>query len=160
MVQRDFDVPDDDMFRLWRAVFALVHADGKFSDDEKKYIEHVTDQFSFSSKQKSIIQKDIKQKADVVALFNDIEKLDNGRQFFLMARTIVWCDGFLHELEMDAIQRVVKSLGNDANMFEAELRWIERKPVRRVGQDEDAHHEGVIKIVVEQMSAFYKEKVI
>lgn len=154
-----FDPPEEDVFRLWRAVFALVHVDGEFSDDERRYVERIMDTFSFSNEQKDIINKDLKEKAGVVSLFKKIEQEKNIRQFFVMARAIVWCDNFLHELELKAINQIVDSLGQDVKRYQNELRWVERKPIMIKGHDQDApHQDGLMQIVSNHMEAFYKGK--
>ena len=155
-----FSMPDDDMFRLWRAVFALVHADGSVAEAEREYIEKIINIFSFSAKQKRIIKKDLKRKEDVAALFGEIEKEEHKRQFFNIARTIVWCDGYLHEMEMAAMNEIVNNLGKEAEKYQKELRWISRKPIVEVGHSENQPEEDVMQIVMEQMTAFYKEKII
>ncbi len=160
MVHKDFQTPDEDMFCLWRAAFALVHADGAFSQEEKDYIEKIIDTFAFSMKQKRVIKKDLKVKTSVVELFNDIKDEKLIRQFFVIARTIVWCDGFLHQLELDAINQITKNLGESATLYQNELRWIKRKPIMKEGVLPDTPADDVMAIVVAQMKAFYKEQVL
>ncbi len=158
MTHFNFDPPDDEMFCLWRAVFALVHVDGEFSDAEKVYIDKMSEIFVFTDAQKSVIQNDIKSKARVAVLFDDIQSDDYRRQFFVMARTIVWCDGFLHELELQAIEKIVHNLGQNAEKFQKELRWIDRKPIINEGQASHVPQEDVMRTVLKQMTVFYKEK--
>lgn len=160
MTNEQFPTPDDEMFALWRAVFALVHVDGNVSDEEISYIEKIKDAFSFTRKQKKIIKSDLKDKQNVAELFKEITKTNHQRQFFVMARTIIWCDGYLHELELEAVNKIVKHLGDDRAKFENELRWIKRKPVTDEGREPDALQEDMMKIVFRKMSAFYKEKTI
>lgn len=160
MTHKDFETPDEGMFCLWRAAFALVHADGAFSQEEKDYIESIVETFAFSAKQKRIIKKDLKDKTSVVGLFNDIQGDDLIRQFFVIARTIIWCDGFLHQLEQEAINKIVENLGENAISFQNELRWIKRKPIIKEGYLPDAPADDVMTIVVEQMKAFYKEQIL
>ncbi len=160
MTDEQFPTPDDQMFALWRAVFALVHVDGAITEEEVSYIEKIKDAFNFTRKQKKIIKTDLKNRQDVASLFEEITQVNYQRQFFVMARTIIWCDGYLHELELEAVNKIVKNLGEDRTKFENELRWIERKPVTDEGRAPEALQEDMIKIVFRKMSAFYKEKTI
>lgn len=156
-----FNPPDQDMFRLWRAVFALVHVDGEFSEDEQRYVEKITDVFAFTDQQKEKINKDLEKKRDVVSLFKKIEREENMRQFFVMARAILWCDNFLHELELRVIKKIVDSLGKDTKKYQNELRWMERKPIMIKGHNPDApHQDELMQIVSRQMESFYKGKQI
>jgi len=154
----NFSPPDEDVFRLWQAVFALVHVDGDFSDQEKFYVERIVDIFAFTDDQKAEVHKTLKKKMGAVVLFKRIEEQDNIRQFFVMARTIIWCDGIYHELEATAIEHIVQDLGDDAQSYEHELRWINRKPILAEGSTPEVLEKDLIQIVTEQMSAFYKEK--
>jgi len=92
-------------------------------------------------------------------LFGKIEQEKNIRQFFVMARAIIWCDNFLHELELRAINQIVDSLGQDVKRYQNELRWMERKPIMIKGHDQDApHQDELMQIVSNHMEAFYKGK--
>ena len=145
MHQHRFETPDEDMFRLWRAVLALVHVDGELSPEEKDYTKQVTNIFSFSFRQRWTIKGDMKKNPDVEKLFKKIKHKEYRRQFFVMARNIIWCDGLLHEAEQKAVQQIVESIGDDAALFENELRWIDRKPTEDING------------IIEQMSLFYRE---
>ncbi len=160
MTDEKFPTPDDEMFALWRAVFALVHVDGNISQEEIAYIEQIKDAFNFTNKQKKIIKSDLKEKKDVAELFKEITGTNHLSQFFVMARTIIWCDGYLHELELEAVNKIVKHLGSDRAKFENELRWIERKPVADESRESKTSQEDMMNIVFRKMSAFYKEKSI
>tara|TARA_R110002095_G_scaffold76460_1_gene65367 strand:+ start:986 stop:1468 length:483 start_codon:yes stop_codon:yes gene_type:complete len=160
MDKYQFKAPDKDVFKLWRAVFALVHVDGNFSQEEQHYIKTIIDAFSFTTKQKEVIRQDLENKVDAIKLFQEITQVDNQRQFFVMARTIAWCDGYLHEDEQGIIQKIVNSLGQDAKKFQKELRWLERKPIMTEGKSSGKPEDDLIQIVFTKMSAFYRENII
>ncbi|MCL4679430.1 MAG: TerB family tellurite resistance protein [Alphaproteobacteria bacterium] len=153
----DFHAPDKEMFKLWRAVFSLVHADQKVSPEELQYVEAMVEVFRFTDDQKEAIKEDMKKPRDVVKLFKQIKSKAHRRQFFVMARTIVWCDGFLHELESKAIQRVVKSIGEEAKDYANELRWIERKPAMEADLSPAKAEERMMQDVVAKMLVFYRD---
>ncbi len=146
--------PDDALFSLWRAVFALVHVDGEVSSEEERYIDSVMERFSFSNEQQDIVRDDLKKQGSVVTLFQNIESLDYRRQFFVLARTVVWCDGFLHDDERQALEDVQKSLGDDIAQYSSELRWLDRKPVPYDGVSGETNEERMMQTVIYQMLAF------
>lgn len=153
----NFQAPDEEMFHLWRAVFSLVHADKEVSPEELQYVEAMVDVFRFSSKQKKTIKEDMKKPRDVVRLFRKIKGKAHRRQFFILARTILWCDGFLHDLESKAIQRIVKDIGQEADNYANELRWIERKPILESHLTPEEAEERMMQDVVAKMLSFYGE---
>lgn len=160
MQEKKFTSPTDDVFQLWRAVFALVHVDGKVSEPEKHYIQTIQNIFSFSKKQHAKIESDLEQEASAVLLFSEINDQENRRQFFVMARTIMWCDGYLHEAEMGTIKDIVKNLGEEAKLYQKELRWMDRKPFLTEGKEPDEKEQDLIQLVVKKMAAFYEDNVI
>ena len=155
-----FSAPEEDVFRLWRAVFALVHVDGTFTEEEQNYIKQIIETFAFTEEQRQTIEQDIKDKASVIQLFEDIQDEDNQRQFFVMVRTIAWCDGYLHEAEQEVMQKIVNNLGDKAQKFEKELRWLERKPIMTEGQSSGKPEDDLMQLVLKKMSAFYRENII
>ena len=155
---KGFEAPDDEMFTLWRAVFSLVHVDGDVSEEEESYIRGMMDVFHFSEKQRKTIEADLKVPGDVVALFRKISSLRHRRQFFILARTIVWCDGIFHDDERAAIEALKVALGDSVSDYESELRWIDRKPDVVSQSVDDDSEERMMKDVVRQMVEFYKEE--
>lgn len=156
METHDFEAPDSEMFKLWQAVFSLVHVDGDVSDEERDYIEGMMDVFHFSEEQRAIIAADLQNPGDVVGYFGKISSIRHRKQFFIMARTIVWCDGVFHDDERAAIDAVKSALGDALSEYESEIRWIDRKPDLGdglIGGDQ----ERMMKSVVRQMLEFYED---
>ncbi len=157
MVAGDFQAPDEKMFRLWRAVFSLAHADGEISPEEVQYVEAMIEVFHFTDEQKKIIKEDLKNSCDIIELFNKIEGKEYRRQFFVMARTILWCDGFLHEMESKAIDDIVAQIGDEAKEYTRELRWINRRPVAEYGASGESAEEKMMRDIMTKMFSFYKD---
>lgn len=154
---REFDAPDDEMFKLWRAVFSLVHADDELAEEERGYIEGMMDVFHFSDEQQSVIQKDILTPPDTIALFSALKNQRHRKQFFVMARTIIWCDGIFHDKEREVIETIKAHLGGGVREYEAELRWIDRKPDAQADHEWETGEEAMMKQMVCQMLDFYKD---
>ncbi len=153
----DLQSPDEDMFHLWQAIFSLVHADEEVSPEEEKYVDAMVEVFRFTAEQKAIIKEDIKNPRDIFELFDEIKDREYRRQFFVMARTILWCDGFLHELESKAINHIVDKLGDEASEYASELRWIDRKPFMEPDIPKEKAEERMMQDVVAKMITFYKK---
>lgn len=157
MELKTFQAPDGEMFALWRAVFSLVHADGEIADEERGYIEGMMEVFRFSAEQRVTIANDLADAPDTVELFKALKNLRHRKQFFVMARTVVWCDGLFHEKERESIERLRKALGDDVAGYEGELRWIDRKPDLIAQNECETGQEAMMKDVVRQMLDFYKD---
>jgi uncharacterized membrane protein YebE (DUF533 family) len=160
MEMKTFQAPDEEMFALWRAVFSLVHADGEIAAEERGYIEGMMEVFRFSEDQRKAIEHDLKKAPDTLSLFKTLKSESHRKQFFIMARTIIWCDGFFHEKERALIEKIRKALGKDIAGYESELRWIDRKPEMIPENALETHQEAMMKNVVRQMLDFYKDAVL
>lgn len=149
--------PDDEMFALWRAVFSLVHADDEIADEEREYIAAMMRIFHFNEAQQEIVYADLDSPIDVVELFSRLKTKAHIRQFFIMARSVIWCDGVYHEDEAEAIKRIMDYLGEHAGEFEEELSQIENKPAEAQGGGASGQ-EAMMTSVVRQMMNFYKKR--
>ncbi|MGB0720476.1 MAG: hypothetical protein ACPGRX_08380 [Bdellovibrionales bacterium] len=152
----DFEAPDAEMFKLWRAVFSLVHVDGEVSGEERDYIDGMMDVFHFSDKQRQIVDSDIQTPGEVVGFFDQISSVRHRRQFFILARTIVWCDGVFHDDERAALDSVKAHLGADVDSYASEIRWLDRRPDTFFADANDPPQEAMMKSVVRQMIDFYR----
>ncbi len=157
MEMREFEAPEPEMFKLWRAVFSLVHADGDLAEEERGFVEGMMEVFHFSAEQRAEIEQDLTAAPDTLALFSALKNLRHRKQFFVMARTIIWCDGIFHDKERDIIERITAYLGASAQDYAAELRWVDRKPESAAPRNDwETDEEIMMKGVVRQMLDFYK----
>ena len=158
MKVQGFEAPDAEMFKLWRAVFSLVHVDGEVSPEERDYVEGMMDVFHFSNAQREVVESDIKNSGDVVGFFKEISSVRHRRQFFILARTIVWCDGIYHDDEREAIEAIKDSLGDNIKHYTSEIRFIDRKPsvLHDTRRGDDQEH--MMQAVMRQMLDFYREQ--
>lgn len=148
------EAPDQDMFALWQAVFAMVHVDGEVSDDEEVIINNVMDAFQFSQEQRDVVRDTMKKPGDVVSLFQKVGSKKHRKQFFILARIIAWCDGIFHDDEREALSAVQDALNNPQD-YESELRFLMRKPAVPEGLRGDTDEERMMSHVVLQMAEFY-----
>lgn len=151
------DAPNDALFRLWRAVFSLAHVDGELASQERALIEQAMDIFSFNDEQRAEIEADMGAAGNVLGFFRDIELPLYRSQFFRLARIMIWSDGFLHEDELAMIEAIKEDLGDEAAEYEADLRWITRKPDLPMGESAVSPEEETMKHVIVQMISFYEQ---
>lgn len=157
MDTKAMEPPDAEMFALWRAVFSLVHADNEVTEEEKGYIDGIMQVFRFSDKQKTIVASDLAEAKDVVSLFTALKSERHQKQFFVMARTVLWCDGAFQEAEQAAVERLKAALGSRLEDFRQQLEWLARKPEAGVNGALETGEEAMMKGVVRQMLDFYRE---
>ncbi|MCB1721441.1 MAG: TerB family tellurite resistance protein [Rhodospirillales bacterium] len=150
-------IPDSGMFALWRAVFSLVHEDGELAEAERNLVAQVMDVFRFSLEQRAIVERDMEAAGDARRLFQEIELSEYRSQFFRLARIVIWCDGVLHDDELAVIHDIQDDLGDEAAVYEADLRWMNRKPDLPLGEQAGSPEEEMIKHMIYQMIAFYKQ---
>ena len=112
------------------------------------------DVFHFSQEQRAAVEGDLSAPPDIVELFSKIRLGTHKRQFFILARTIVWCDGVYHAGEVEALERITAHLGDGATAFKAELEQLEIKPDN--GGDKGGA-DTMMKDVVRRMIDFYKD---
>ncbi len=96
-------------FYMWRAVFAMAHADHVVTAEEKKYLKGVLASENFTDAQKTILQDDIHTAQDVAEMFLRIEDQNDRSQFFYHARMMVWSDGDFGEQEQKIIMGLKKN---------------------------------------------------
>ena len=151
--------PGAEMFALWRAVLSLVHVDDDIAAMEDYLVESITQVFKFSEDQKEQIEKDMKARPDPKVLFQDIKTQACKAQFFRLARIVIWCDGILHEDELEIVDGIKDSLGDEIADYESDLRWMRRKPDLPIGETAESSEEEVMKHILFQMIAFYEGQI-
>lgn len=93
-------------FYMWRAVFAMAHADNIVTGEEKKYLNNILEKEPFNAEQKRILMEDIDRPQDIAEMFVNIEDQNDRSQFFYHARMLVWSDGDFGEQEQKIMTRL------------------------------------------------------
>lgn len=83
----------DSQFYIWRALFAVAHADNVVTDEEVKFMAHVMDEVDFSEDQASLLKDDLHHAKNAEEMFLKITDQKDREQFFELARDLVWVDG-------------------------------------------------------------------
>ncbi len=80
-------------FNMWRAIFAMAHADNIITKEEEKFMREGLENYPFSKEQRQILEEDIKTAQNVGDCFQKITSHQDRSDFFVFARLLVWCDG-------------------------------------------------------------------
>ena len=80
-------------FHMWRAIFALAHADHVVTQEERKFMNKALHEQGFSEEQKRVLRDDMETSSDIMNMFLRIEDQEDRSQFFYFARMLLWCDG-------------------------------------------------------------------
>ncbi len=111
-------------FYMWRAVVAMVHADGVVTPQEVAFVNDYMKVISLSAQQIEEIGRDLQAPQDVYEMFSYILTRQDRKDFFVLARALSWCDGDydgqekliieqLEEMHMDDESRVLLEESRD-----------------------------------------------
>jgi len=91
---------------MWRAVVAMVHADGIVTPHEIDFVNTHILNLPLSEGQMKVIRQDIQTPQDVGSMFSQIEVQNDKRDFFVLARALAWCDGDLDKQEAKILHTI------------------------------------------------------
>lgn len=136
----------DSKFNMWRALFALVHADGVTTKEEVNFMAEVMEDVAFSDEQRDTLKSDASDPQDPVALFSKIEEPLDQAKFFKYARKLVHIDGDFGEEEQDIMLKLerlhIETVDMDALIgktelyFEGDARYKEDSEILKVSPGE------------------------
>lgn len=89
----------ESVFNMWRAVFALAHADDEVSKEEQRFMYKVLVEENFSAAQKLRLENDMEYPQDISEMFKGISEQEDRSRFFYLARLMCWSDGNFDEQE-------------------------------------------------------------
>jgi uncharacterized membrane protein YebE (DUF533 family) len=93
---------------MWRAVVAMIHADGVVTPHELAFINDYIPDLNLSRTQLEMIADDLQNPKSVYGMYERIVTSDDRHDFFALARALSWCDGDFDEQEekiIDALER-------------------------------------------------------
>lgn len=102
------EVLSESRFYMWRAIFAIAHADGVVAPDELEFIQEHTANVPFSDGQKAILAKDLANPQNVVSMFKQVKNEQDIEDFFTLARILCWSDGDFDKQE----RKIMKQLAD------------------------------------------------
>jgi len=95
-------------FHMWRAVFALSHADHVVTDEEQRFMFRALASEDFSQEQKDILEQDMRVAQDPARHFTRITDQRDRTQFFYFARMLLWSDGDFAKQEQEIVTALEK----------------------------------------------------
>lgn len=93
-------------FYMWRAVVAMVHADGVVTPHEVSFVNDYIHDVGLSKEQLEMIAQDLQTPQDVYDMYAHIDSKDDKTDFFALARALSWCDGDYDDQEQLIIDRL------------------------------------------------------
>ncbi len=98
-------------FAMWRAVVAMIHADGVVKPHEIHFVLEGTKDLPLSAVQKAILAADLQTPVDVRSVFDGITNPRDREDFFHLARSISWSDGDFAVREQAMIRELQNHCG-------------------------------------------------
>lgn len=105
----DKEPVSESRFYMWRAVFAMAHADDMITDEERKFMLKAIEEHNFSDFQKDILLNDIENKQDIASMFSFVTEQEDKSKFFYYARILCWSDGDFDAQEQEVLTRLKRS---------------------------------------------------
>lgn len=93
-------------FYMWRALFAIAHADDVVSHEEMIFLNNAMATTHLSEEQRAVLKSDLEHKQCVDEMFERVTLREHRTQFFYLARMLCWCDGDFDQQEQDLFARL------------------------------------------------------
>lgn len=103
----------DSRFNMWRAVVAMVHADGVVTPHELAFVNDHVRELNLSEGQLQTVSQDLQTPQDVYEMFAHISDVEDKKDFFALARALSWCDGDFAKQEQHIIECLEESHFDD-----------------------------------------------
>lgn len=108
----------ESQFYMWRALFAMAHADNVVTDEEIRYMAEVMEDIPFSEEQQKTLNDDIKNPKDIIQMFDGIKDARDQAKFFKFAQELVWVDGDYGKKEQEIMLQLIQAHVKTTNLDE------------------------------------------
>lgn len=115
-------------FYMWRAVFAMAHADGVVTAQEVSFLSESTLDLPLSDAQRQMLKRDLAEAQDPATMFTQVTEARDREEFFVLARVLCWSDG-----DYDAQERKMMGVLEDLDARQDAKALLERS--RQVVQE-------------------------
>ncbi|MES2729850.1 MAG: hypothetical protein V4621_07120 [Pseudomonadota bacterium] len=99
---------------VWRSLVALAHVDGKLTNNEWQFLLPSILRLNLLDEQRDLLQHDLKNPQKVADMFQNITKVKDRAQFFVLAGQLVYADGDYDEAEKKILLELSRSPLKDA----------------------------------------------
>ena len=96
----------ESQFYMWRAIFALAHADDVVTNEELRFMSEALEDVPFSDEQKAILKKDTLDAQSVEVMFMQITDPLDQSEFFQIASKMAHIDGDFGQEEQDIMLKI------------------------------------------------------
>jgi len=100
---------NESRFYMWRAVVAMIHADGVVTPHELSFIKDYMSDLNLTPNQTLLLEMDIAKPQLVHDMFSEISELQDRKDFFALARALAWCDGDFDAQEEHILNHLEKN---------------------------------------------------
>jgi len=97
---------NESQFNMWRAIFALAHADDIVTSEELRFMAETLEDIPFSDEQKAVLQNDAKEEQSVEVMFERISDPVDQAGFFKFASRLAHIDGDFGAEEQEVMLRL------------------------------------------------------
>ena len=101
---------NDSQFSMWRAMIALVMADGEEHPAETQFFNQRFEKLNMTEEQKDVLLGDIGSNKPVSDFFEGITEPRDRSMFIMFARQLFWCDGDFSEQEKEIHERLTEQV--------------------------------------------------
>ena len=116
---------NESRFYMWRAVVAMIHADGVVTPQELSFVQDYMNDIDLSPEQRAIVGQDIHEPQLIHKMFSQIMNLQDRKDFFALARALSWCDGDFDAQE----EKILAHLEKNHNLVESQALLTESRDV-------------------------------
>ncbi|MCB9025825.1 MAG: TerB family tellurite resistance protein [Bdellovibrionaceae bacterium] len=99
---------NESKFNMWRAIVALVHADGIKHPKEDQFLLEAFNKLPLNSKQVETLKQDMIKVQNVDEYFDKITEPSDRSHFIYFARLLFWSDGDFHKQESEILNHFHK----------------------------------------------------
>ena len=131
-------------FNMWRAVLALIHADGAIHPKELEFMNHYLLEIGFNEEQAETLISDLSNPQDPTETYEQISDIEDRGQFFMFARMLIWCDGNLDTQEEKIFDHLMKNHMNEIDKDNLRNDLVSSRDdarLTRLIEDESFQHE-------------------
>ncbi len=115
-------------FYMWRAIFAMAHADGIVTPHEVSFLSESTLNLPLSDSQREMLKRDLAEAQDPATMFTQVTEARDREEFFVLARVLCWSDG-----DFDVQERKMMNVLEDLDAQQEARALLERS--RQVVQE-------------------------
>lgn len=121
---------NESRFYMWRAIFAVAHADGVLTIEETDFLSKCLEKDNFSPGQRQILMRDLMQPQSISNMFEHVFDEEDKIDFFIYAEELGTIDGHFCGEEKKSINSLKKESLLGFPPVHLQEKILERKVIR------------------------------